>query len=243
MPDSTPPIDDTDYADSRWQLGPRVWGPVMGFLGVAAVALGLMVALGVNGDTKIVKEIPTCQVGTPGCENRPAVHEHADFALFINGKQFDFNKPQFVSREGDHLSDEVHIHDPRHTVVHIHRAGTSWGSFFDSLKFKLMDPTFPGTTNEKTCLTMPDGTNHCNSATNTWKFFLNGVQVDGLTLQYMHDLDRALFSYGPETADQVRAQQVPLVSDQACIPSEICKARIDPNEPIEPCSKSAKTCE
>lgn len=232
-----------EYRESRWRLGPRVWGPVVGFLGVAAVALGLMVALGVNGDTKVVQEIPTCIIGTPGCENRPAVHEHADFALFINGKQFDFNQPQFISHEDNPLSDEVHIHEPRYTVLHIHRAGTSWFAFFDSLKFKLTDMSLPGTTNDKVCLTMPDGTNHCNNATNTWKFFMNGVQVDGLTLQYIHDLDRALFSYGPETVDQVRVQQLPLVSDQACIPSEICKDRINPNDPPENCSKSSKTCQ
>lgn len=243
MTNPTPPDDDLDYAESRWRLGPRIWGPVAGFLGVAAVALGLMVALGVNGDTKVVHDFRTCQIGTPGCENRPAVHEHADFALFINGKQFDFGQPQFISHEGDPRSEEVHIHDPRHTVLHLHRASTSWYVFFQTLGFTLTDKSLPGTTNDKVCLKMPDGTNYCNDATNTWKFFMNGVQVDGLTVQYIHDLERALFSYGPETADEVRAQQVPKVTDQACIPSEICTARIDPNEPVENCSKSSRTCQ
>ncbi len=237
-----PPHDDADYGESRWQLGPRVWGPVAGFLGVTAVVLGLMVALGVNGDTKTVHDIPTCQIGTPGCENRPAVHEHADFALFINGQQFDFGQPQFVSHEGAELSSDAHIHDPRHTVIHIHRAGTSWGVFLGELGFKLQDKTLIGTTDDKVCLTMPDGKNHCNDGTNTWKFFMNGVLVDGLMLQYMHDLDRALFSYGPETVEQVRTTQLPQVTDQACIVSEICTDRINPNEPPEECSKSSKTC-
>ena len=242
MTSPRPPIAESYAAESRWRLGPRVWGPILGFLGVAAVALGLMVAMGVNAETKTVHDIPTCVIGTAGCENRPPLHEHADFALFINGKQFDFGKPEFISREGDTRSGQVHVHDPRHNVVHVHRAFTSWGEFFVSLKFKLTDKSLPGTTTDKVCLTMPDGTKYCNDATNTWKFFMNGVQVDGLTLQDIHDLDRALFSYGPETADQVRAQQLPQVTDQACIVSEICAARIDPNEPVEACLKSEKTC-
>ena len=236
-----PPDAGTDYAESRWQLGPRVWGPVVGFLGVAAVALGLMVALGVNGNTKTVHDIPTCIIGTPGCDSRPAVHEHADFALYINGKQFDFGQPQFISHEGDLQSGVVHIHDPRHTVVHVHRAKTTWGDFFTSLKFKLTDLSLIGTTKDKVCLTMPDSTKYCNDATNTWKFFLNGVQVDGLTFQDIHDVDRALFSYGPETVEQVRAQQLPQVTDQACIVSELCTDRINPNEPPENCTTS-NTC-
>ena len=227
---------------TKWQLGPRVWGPVTGFLGVAAVVLGLMVALGVNGQEKLRWGTPMCTVGEPGCENRPETHEHADFLLVIRGQQFDFNKPQFVSNEGAEHSDTVHIHEPRFTVVHIHREHTTWDEFWRSIGFEISDPSFLGTTTDKICMKMPDGAKLCNTATETWKFYLNGVKVDGLANLDVNDLDRALFSYGPETEEQV-LQQVLKVSDQACIPSEICHARIPPGgEAKENCGKSSDTC-
>ncbi|MBA4181082.1 MAG: hypothetical protein C0506_10885 [Anaerolinea sp.] len=226
----------------KWQLGPRVWGPVVGFLGVGAVVLGLMVALGVNAQTRIEYDIPTCTLGEPGCENRPETHEHADFLLMIRGQQFDFGKPQFISTESRPLSGTVHIHDPRYTVLHIHRENTTWDEFWRSIGFELNDTSLLGTTNDKVCLKTPDGSKLCNTATETWKFYLNGVKVDGLANLDINDIDRALFSYGPETEEQV-LQQVLKVSDQACIPSEICHARIPPGgEAKENCGKSSDTC-
>jgi hypothetical protein len=226
----------------KWRFGPRVWGPTAGILGVAVVALGLMVALGVNGKTEIKHEIPTCQIGEPGCEARAETHQHADFLLMIRGVQFKFDSDEFVSHEGKEHSDSVHIHDPRHTVIHIHREHTTWDEFWRSIGFELTDASFLGTTNDKVCMKMPDGSKICNTATETWKFYLNGVKVDGLSNLDLHDLDRALFSYGSESEQQVLAQ-VQMVSNEACIPSELCHDRIPPGgEANEPCGKSSNTC-
>ncbi len=58
----------------------------------------------------------------------------------------------------------------------------------------------------------------------------------------MSDLSRVLISYGDETEDEARAQ-FDTVTDQACIPSELCKDRLPPEgEPPEPCSKSGTEC-
>ena len=45
MTNLTPPDEATEYHESQWRLGPRVWGPVVGFLGVVAVALALVLPL------------------------------------------------------------------------------------------------------------------------------------------------------------------------------------------------------
>lgn len=184
----------------------------------------------------------TCEAGAPGCELRQQIHEHADFALFIDGKQFDFNTSQFLSTEGDERSPNVHIHAPRPTVVHSHLSGSTWDEFFRSLGFELNDPTIPAVTPETSSLKLPDGTVLQAGNGKTFKFFVNGVRVDGVSDYDVSDLDRVLISYGSETPEQVQATQVGQVTDQACIPSERCKERIPVNEPPEQCTKSNNTC-
>ena len=120
-----------------------------------------------------------CSPGTPGCELRQPIHEHADLALFIRGQQFDFGRPEFVSVEGKEKSANVHIHDPRHTVVHVHREQTTWDEFLRSRGFELTDPTV-GTPPEKTCLKIPTGERLCTTATESFKFVMNGVRIDGI---------------------------------------------------------------
>lgn len=214
----------------RWDgwLRPKQWVPILGVLTLAVIALAVVLVLNLNADG-----------GTPApaaTAGRVPIHEHADFLVFIRGEQFDFNQPQFVSHaDGKELSDHVHIHDPHYTVVHSHLSGTTWDEFFTSLGFTLTDPSFPGIDTARTCMTLPDGTKLCDTATETWKFIANGVPVDGLSNVDISDLSRVVFSYGPETIDDVLANQWTKVSDEACILSELCLARIDPNAPPEEC--------
>lgn len=214
----------------RWDgwLGPKQWMPILGVLSVAVVALAVLLIVNLRDDDG---SEPGSTVG------RTPVHEHADFALFIRGVQFDFNKPEFISdAEGKELAQYVHIHEPRYTVVHSHATLTKWDEFFTSLGFTLTDPSFPGINSERTCMTLPDKTKLCNTETEKWKFIVNGVKVDGISNVIIGDLSRVLISYGPETADEVIKDQFPKVTIDACIPSELCLDRIDPNEPPEECS-------
>ena len=226
---------------TRWTLRPQIWGPLMGLLAVTAGALAVLLVISRTGAEEN-NQIPTCVIGEPGCENRPETHQHADFALVIRGQKFDFNNDAYISHEGAEHSSTVHIHEPRLTVVHIHREHTTWDEFWRSIGFELSDPSFLGTPSNKVCMKMPDGSKLCNTETETWKFYLNGVKVDGLANLDITDLDRALFSYGSESDVQVLAQ-VAAVTDEACIPSEICHERIPPGgEANEPCGKSSNTC-
>ena len=215
---------------SRWDgwRGPKHWMPIVGVLSVAVIALAVALILNLDddGDTE----------GATTNGGRTPVHEHADFLLMIRGQKFDFSQPQFLSTAGaKELSPYVHIHEPRYTVVHVHASLTRWDEFFTSLGFTLTDPSFPGIDSSRTCMTLPDKTKLCNTATETWKFIANGVQVDGMANVNVSDLSRVLFSYGPETVDQVMSQQWTQMSDEACILSELCIARIDPAEPPEEC--------
>lgn len=226
---------------ARWDgwLGPKHWMPIVGVLSVAVIVLVVMLILD-TGDGASANDGPA-----PGVSGgtRPPTHEHADFALVIRGEKVDFSDPRFISdTEGKELSENVHIHAPRFSVVHVHRTLTTWDEFFRSLGFTLTDPSFPGTTRERTCMELLSGEKLCNSATESWKFIANGVPVDGLANVYIGDLARVLFSYGPESIDEVMAKQWPGVTGEACIPSELCVERIPANEPKETCSGRQNSC-
>ncbi|GIW18048.1 MAG: hypothetical protein KatS3mg064_1205 [Tepidiforma sp.] len=215
---------------------PTAWMAAAGVLGIAAAVLaGLLVwRWDGNGDAA---GTTSSGPGWAATGPRAPTHEHADFAVVIRGERFDFGQPQFISdTEGKELSEHVHIHAPRFTVVHVHSTLVTWGEFFQSLGFKLTDPSFPGVTDERTCLELPSGEKLCNTASERWSFIANGVPVDGLATVNIGDLDRVLFSYGPETPEEALAKYWGLVTDQACIPSELCKARIPADEPPETCS-------
>lgn len=215
--------------------GTRGWMALSGALAALVVVLAGLLAWRWDGgdDAGTSAASPGWTAAGP----RAATHEHADFALVIRGERFDFSQPQFLSdTDGKELSEHVHIHAPRFTVVHVHSTLTTWDEFFRSLGFTLTDPSFPGVTAERTCLQLPQGEKLCNTATERWSFIANGVPVDGLATVNIGDLDRVLFSYGPETPAEALAKYWSLVTDQACIPSELCRERIPADEPAETCS-------
>ena len=207
----------------RGVLGPRIWMPVVGVLSAAVVALAVLLLLNGGEDAPVTV---VCEPGTPGCELRQPVHWHADFALYIRGERYDFNQERFISDEDDEVSGNVHIHNPRYSVVHVHREATTWREFFDSLGFELTDQ----------CLTTPEGEQFCTSGSERLSFVLNGVKLDGLAFQDITDIDRALISFGSETDEELLAQYA-LVTDDACIVSLLCEERVPP-EGIEdePCA-------
>ncbi len=202
-------------------LAPRIWLPIIVLLMGAVVALAVLLVLN-SGDSGPVE----CELGTPGCELRQPVHWHADFVLYIRGERYDFNQPRFISDEEDELSENVHMHGERENVVHVHREGTTWREFFDSLGFELTDA----------CLTTPEGEQLCNSEAERLSFVLNGVKLDALAFQDITDIDRALISYGNES-DEKLMHQYAQVTDEACIVSLLCEERI-PEGGIEdePCA-------
>lgn len=216
----------------RWDgwLGPRQWMPILGILSIAVIALAVLLILNMRDED-------SGGSGTPSTGARPITHEHADFAVLIRGEMIDFNQPQYLSdTEGNELSEHVHIHARRFSVVHVHSALTTWDEFFRTLGFKLTDPSFSGVGDAQTCMVLPDGEELCNTETERWSFIANGVPVDGMALVNIGDLDRILFSYGPETPEEARDRYFDLVTDQACIPSVLCTERIPADEPPETCS-------
>lgn len=209
------------------QLSGRVWIPVVSALAVvSAVLLGVVVFRPSNSNADA-----SAVVGTTDSLRQP-VHWHADFAVFVNGERFDFDKPEFISNEGEENNPWVHIHEPRPTVVHVHREQTTWDEFLRSLGFELTDSK----------LALPDGRVLESGDEAKLKFYVNGVRVDTIMFEPIADLIRVLITFGPEGDDEVRATQIPMVTDQACIPSELCLDRVPAVPEPEPCTKSSGSC-
>lgn len=126
-------------------------------------------------------------------------------------------------------------------MLHIHREATTWDEFFLSLGFELKDVTMfaePG----KESLELPTGEVLHSNGTETLKFIVNGVRVDGIAGLNISGLTRALISYGSESDEELWAQYL-TVSDEACIPSGVCIERGDGSgEHGEPCSNAGGQC-
>ncbi len=237
----SPTVSPPQYAGRRL-LSPRFTLPVLALATMAAVILAVLLALGVNGKQSQSLTVTTCQAGTPGCALRAPTHVHANVGLVIRGQRFDFNQGQFLSVEDNDRSALAHLHAPRFDVVHVHRTGTTWDEFLRSIGFELTDPSLPGVAADKTCLKLPDGQKLCASSSESFKFYVNGVKIDSVAVTEINDLDRVFVSFGNESDETVAGQQLSFTGDDACIPSERCRARIPKTEEPEPCTKSNDTC-
>jgi len=221
----------------RWDgwLGPRTWAPIAVILVVAVAVLGVLLAIKWDDANASNKATTTNAANALATGGRQSTHEHADFLVIIRGQAYDYGQDRFIAEKGNQKSDAAHVHDPDHTVVHIHKTGTTWDEFFRSVDTELTDPSYPTVKPGSACIKMPDGQKLCEGNGETMKFILNGVQIDGIANMNVHDMDRMLLSFGPETVDQVMQTQWTKVSDKACIVSERCASRIPPNQPQEIC--------
>ncbi len=150
-----------------------------------------------------------------------SVHEHADFAVFIEGKQLDFSTPQFQSTESHELDPDIHLHDGVGTVVHKHKAIIPLSDFFASLGVKFDDR----------CL-MVDGQEFCTDQ-NELAMYVNGVKNDSLGLYVFHDLDTILVTAGKAQTEIEISKQLTTLTNDSCVYSEKCPERGKP--PTEGC--------
>lgn len=74
------------------------------------------------------------------------IHYHANFAVFINGRQINFADPNYMhlapcvannTKVSFNKLDNVHLHDQVGNVVHIHQAGIVWNDLFTSIHYTL----------------------------------------------------------------------------------------------------------
>lgn len=178
----------------------------------------------------------------------PDFHEHADFAMFLNGEQFDFSKQEFMSDKpctvfqpnafgliqaayahggAEHEEYGAHLHSSISSVVHVHRQGAKWHDFFEALGMEFSDTHFAD----------HQGNLYENNGANSFRFFVNGEEVEQLAEREIRDLDQVLITYGSvsRTLDQIRPE-LTFITNNACKSSEACLHRGFPS--LESCTVS-----
>lgn len=143
----------------------------------------------------------------------PSFHAHADFKVFLDGKEFSFNKTAFdVTNRHIHL----HLKNPDGDKV-IHLEGMeniTLKIFFDSLNI---------TFNASCFITESEG--YCNNVQKRIRFFINGNENFQFDLYEPRNIDRILITYGNETDEEI-VKQMENVTDYACIYSNRCPERV-----------------
>lgn len=101
------------------------------------------------------------------------VHYHANFAVFINGKQKNFALPEYMNIEpctDEHHEEKdpkklVHLHDQIGNVVHVHAENIPWSALFSYLHLDTNPPV-----------------SATQSSIQTTTYYLNGNKVDNSVL-------------------------------------------------------------
>jgi hypothetical protein len=141
-----------------------------------------------------------------GVGDYDSTHEHADFLMFVNGKQIDFTKPEYQERHS-----LVHMEEPDVSpyVIHKHATGITYGMFFTTIGVDLGD-----------CLTINEK-QFCDANGRLVKYYLNGKLAPNLANTEITDLDKVLILYGAETPQEVQTK-LASIGNLACVQSKKC---------------------
>lgn len=188
----------------------------------------------------------TMQPHTPA-KNPDPNHTHADFAVWVNGKQWDFTPAKYMTEESvaasiteedetkpmtgtgaDQLKKYLHLHDGNAHVIHRHKPGLTIGDFFTSIGFSLTDK----------CMKTDTGESYCPKDGKQWRMYVNGSEIPYDGTYIFKDDDHILLTYGSDDAEI--AHELSLMTDDACLYSKTCPWRgpaptenciADPNVP------------
>jgi dipeptidyl aminopeptidase/acylaminoacyl peptidase len=120
-----------------------------------------------------------------------SAHEHAAFAIKINGKQIDFSQPKYQLQ-----SRLIHVEGGDGTTLHRHATGVPFAEFIKSVNMNIEDG----------CFTLDDGKQYCNNDVNKLRFFINGNETESINNYVINPNDRILVIYGNENADQINQE-------------------------------------
>jgi len=151
----------------------------------------------------------------PKVEAKPLgekVHEHADFAVYLNGEKFDFTPAKYQSSKENPLNEDAHLHDGNGDVTHKHRKGITLGYFFETIGMKF----------DSQCFVTDDDKQYCNTDSKKLSMYVNGKENTAFGNYEFTDLDRILITYGDQTGV---ADQITSIKDDACLYSEKCPER------------------
>lgn len=133
--------------------------------------------------------------------NPHITHFHANFAVYVDGKQLEMKDPSYYEEVASCSSTNtmepktrVHLHDQKSHLVHVHDDAATWGHLFANLGMTLGNNLIR--TRDGTYLDGVDG--------KELVFYLNGDIVPTLSNRTIESEDTLLISYGTANTDQVK---------------------------------------
>jgi len=169
-------------------------------------------------------------------------HEHADFALYLDGEKFDFSKDKYMhvepckvsfynfiqtsyahgdESEGTSPRSDVDLHGSKGNVIHVHKEGVTYLDFFESLEMDFHDTYFID----------DSGNRYEDNAEKEFRFFVNNKELDTLYEKEIRNFDQVLITYGEKNrTDDSISIELGSITNEACIASEVCTHR----KPLDP---------
>lgn len=176
----------------------------------------------------------------PGVNPDPN-HTHADFAVWIDGKEVDFAQDKYMSGASTDANHDqeignrkyLHLHDGIGHVIHRHKPGLTLAQFFETI----------GVTFRKNGLNLCmaiDGKESCENeaAHRNWIMTVNGIKQPFLDTEYVFEDGDHLLLLLPQTDTEAGqnseiSEALGVMTDDACLYSRTCPERGEP--PAENC--------
>lgn len=154
-------------------------------------------------------------------------HVHADFLIYVDNELLDLSGDEYMTTAAQKLSEHAHLHDNNGDVMHIHAEGITFVSFLDTIGITLTD----------SCLTTPDGTEHCMNNDEVLRLYVNGEVTDDVDSYVPVDDDRVLLYYGTPDSPQI-PEYLETIPHDSCYYSGTC-----PERGVAPPESCGLTCE
>jgi len=146
-------------------------------------------------------------LGIRFCTYKPdSTHYHANFALYINGKQETFQGAQFYTDTEMCTAStamtplgRAHMHDNVNNVVHVEDHAVTWGQFFTNLGW-YMGPNF---------VESPDGTMYVENGDAKLHILVNNqdyTDLGGVANTIIKDQDKLLVSFGDVSSQTLQQE-------------------------------------
>lgn len=129
------------------------------------------------------------------------VHWHANFAVFLDGKQWDFGKDIYMEETSRcnittdvKPQDRIHLHENKWDLIHVHMAATTWWDLFANLEWGMGSGY----------LVDDYGKIYLTGSGKNISYFINGEPVRNPQNIVVGSEDRLLVYYGTGSREEVR---------------------------------------
>ncbi len=137
------------------------------------------------------------------------VHYHANFALFVDGERYPFDRFSYYEEvqlcggpETFNPRTRTHMHEQKNHIIHVHDAGATWGHFFANLGMVDGDSVFK--VDDKTYVEDDKTQIH---------FMLNGQEIDTTANRIIESKDVLLVSIGSADDEELKKEYAQIPQD------------------------------